>query len=188
MTGTDRAQEPAHPARRRLVRRGLARSREQAAELIAAGRVTCRRGRRQGGHPGRPGTPRSPWPRRRDDPDYVSRGGYKLAGALAAFPDLSVAGRRCLDAGHPPAASPTCCCAPAPRRSSRPTSATASWPGRCAPTPRVRVLDRTNVRVADGRRRSAGRWTSWSRTCRSSRCAGAAGTGRRAPTRTRIWS
>jgi 23S rRNA (cytidine1920-2'-O)/16S rRNA (cytidine1409-2'-O)-methyltransferase len=36
---------------------------------------------------------------RSDEPDYVSRGGHKLAGALAAFPDLTVAGRRCLDAG-----------------------------------------------------------------------------------------
>src|SRR5206468_12911008 len=33
------------------------------------------------------------------DADYVSRGGHKLAGALAAFGDLRVAGRRCLDAG-----------------------------------------------------------------------------------------
>ncbi len=40
----------------------------------------------------------------RDDPgrpDYVSRGGHKLAGALAAFTPLGLAveGRRCLDAG-----------------------------------------------------------------------------------------
>ncbi len=40
----------------------------------------------------------------RDDPhsvDYVSRGGHKLAGALAAFEahGLSVTGKRCLDAG-----------------------------------------------------------------------------------------
>ena len=36
-----------------------------------------------------------------DRPDYVSRGGHKLAGALAAFTPrgLVVAGRRCLDAG-----------------------------------------------------------------------------------------
>src|SRR5262249_58939352 len=32
-------------------------------------------------------------------PEYASRGGWKLAGALAAFPALRVAGRRCLDAG-----------------------------------------------------------------------------------------
>ena len=36
-----------------------------------------------------------------DRPDYVSRGGHKLAGALAAFGPLGldVTGRRCLDAG-----------------------------------------------------------------------------------------
>jgi 23S rRNA (cytidine1920-2'-O)/16S rRNA (cytidine1409-2'-O)-methyltransferase len=36
-----------------------------------------------------------------DDPGYASRGGHKLAGALAAFTPLGlqVAGRRCLDAG-----------------------------------------------------------------------------------------
>ena len=33
------------------------------------------------------------------DPNYASRGGHKLAGALAAFPEIRVAGRRCLDAG-----------------------------------------------------------------------------------------
>jgi 23S rRNA (cytidine1920-2'-O)/16S rRNA (cytidine1409-2'-O)-methyltransferase len=32
-------------------------------------------------------------------PDYASRGGQKLAGALAALPGLRVEGRRCLDAG-----------------------------------------------------------------------------------------
>ncbi|HEY4701573.1 MAG TPA: TlyA family RNA methyltransferase, partial [Streptosporangiaceae bacterium] len=32
-------------------------------------------------------------------PDYVSRGAHKLIGALAAFPQITVAGRRCLDAG-----------------------------------------------------------------------------------------
>jgi len=34
-----------------------------------------------------------------DSPAYASRGGYKLAGALAAFTGLRVWGRRCLDAG-----------------------------------------------------------------------------------------
>jgi 23S rRNA (cytidine1920-2'-O)/16S rRNA (cytidine1409-2'-O)-methyltransferase len=87
-----------------LVRRGLARSREQAAELVAAGRVAVA------------GTPAAKTATQvaRDvpitvagsagDPGYVSRGGHKLAGALAAFagPDergLRVEGRRCLDAG-----------------------------------------------------------------------------------------
>jgi 23S rRNA (cytidine1920-2'-O)/16S rRNA (cytidine1409-2'-O)-methyltransferase len=82
-----------------LVRRGLARSREQAAGLIAAGRVLV-----AGQAATKPATQvgqdaaitvRDPGA----EPDYASRGGRKLAGALAAFTDLAVAGRRCLDAG-----------------------------------------------------------------------------------------
>jgi 23S rRNA (cytidine1920-2'-O)/16S rRNA (cytidine1409-2'-O)-methyltransferase len=84
-----------------LVRRGLARSREHAAELIGAGRVSV-----AGAVAGKPATAVSTDVAIvvRDDPerpDYVSRGGHKLAGALAAFvpKGLVVAGRRCLDAG-----------------------------------------------------------------------------------------
>lgn len=83
-----------------LVRRGLARSRQQAAELVAAGRVRVR------GVPARkPATlVDAADPVRVVDPDpvdYVSRGGHKLAGALREFlpAGLVVAGRRCLDAG-----------------------------------------------------------------------------------------
>jgi 23S rRNA (cytidine1920-2'-O)/16S rRNA (cytidine1409-2'-O)-methyltransferase len=84
-----------------LVRRGLARSREQASELVAAKRVKV-----DGAVATKAATGVTtdvalvvvP-----DDsrPDYVSRGGHKLAGALAAFrPEgLEVRGRRCLDAG-----------------------------------------------------------------------------------------
>lgn len=88
-----------------LVRRGLARSREHAADLVSAGRVQV------SGRPtvkaatavedsvgivvaGDPGD------------DYVSRGAHKLAGALDAFarPDtagrgVTIHGTRCLDAG-----------------------------------------------------------------------------------------
>jgi 23S rRNA (cytidine1920-2'-O)/16S rRNA (cytidine1409-2'-O)-methyltransferase len=84
-----------------LVRRGLARSREQAAELIAARRVTV-----GGAVATKPATGVTTDVALvvADDPsrpDYVSRGGHKLAGALAAFEPagLVVAGRRCLDAG-----------------------------------------------------------------------------------------
>ena len=84
-----------------LVRRGLARSREHASELIAARRVKV-----SGAPATKPATgvttdvaivvADDP-----DRPDYVSRGGHKLAGALAAFEPagLVVQGRRCLDAG-----------------------------------------------------------------------------------------
>jgi 23S rRNA (cytidine1920-2'-O)/16S rRNA (cytidine1409-2'-O)-methyltransferase len=97
-----------------LVRRGLARSREQAGELVAAGRVTVA-GQRAA---------KAATQVRRDapiviagdgEPGYVSRGGHKLAGALAVFgaagglggvvppgdsrAGLVVAGRDALDAG-----------------------------------------------------------------------------------------
>jgi 23S rRNA (cytidine1920-2'-O)/16S rRNA (cytidine1409-2'-O)-methyltransferase len=84
-----------------LVRRGLARSREHASELIAERRVKV-----AGTVATKPATGvttdvalvvvEDP-----DRPDYVSRGGHKLAGALAVFEPLGlqVRGRRCLDAG-----------------------------------------------------------------------------------------
>ena len=84
-----------------LVRRGLARSREHAAELIAAGRVSV--GGAVAGKSATAVTTDVAIVVREDAgrPDYVSRGGHKLAGALAAFEPLGlvVAGRRCLDAG-----------------------------------------------------------------------------------------
>ncbi len=84
-----------------LVRRGLARSREHAQQLIADGRV-----RLAGTAATKPAT-------QVDDaavvqviaaaegPDYVSRGAHKLVGALDAFdPDGTlVKGRRAMDAG-----------------------------------------------------------------------------------------
>ncbi|WP_031521824.1 TlyA family RNA methyltransferase [Streptomyces sp. NRRL F-5123] len=92
-------------ARRRLdaelVRRKLARSREHASQLIAAGRVTV-----GGATATKPATQVETSAalvvaESGDDPEYVSRGGHKLAGALAAFQPrgLAVAGRRALDAG-----------------------------------------------------------------------------------------
>lgn len=84
-----------------LVRRGLARSREHAGELIADGRVTVNAHRAT--KPATAVTTDADLVVREDPdrPDYVSRGGHKLAGALAAFAPLGldVVGRRCLDAG-----------------------------------------------------------------------------------------
>lgn len=81
-----------------LVRRQLARSRDQASELIAAGRVQVR-----GTTATKPATGvEHDTPIRviadSDDPGWASRGAHKLLGALAAF-GLDVTGRRCLDAG-----------------------------------------------------------------------------------------
>jgi 23S rRNA (cytidine1920-2'-O)/16S rRNA (cytidine1409-2'-O)-methyltransferase len=84
-----------------LVRRGLARSREHAADLVRTGRVSV-----AGSVARKPATAVT------TDvailvadtdigPDFVSRGGHKLVGALAAFGPLGlrVEHRRCLDAG-----------------------------------------------------------------------------------------
>ena len=82
-----------------LVRRGLARSREQAVELIGSGRVEVRGVVATKSASGVDlDTPVRVLPDD-DDPGYASRGGHKLAGALDAFPAVQVAGRRCLDAG-----------------------------------------------------------------------------------------
>jgi 23S rRNA (cytidine1920-2'-O)/16S rRNA (cytidine1409-2'-O)-methyltransferase len=82
-----------------LVRRGLARSREHASELVAAGKVKV-----SGTVATKPATgvgadaPIVVDTSDTEDPGYASRGAYKLIGALEAFP-IEVKGRRCLDAG-----------------------------------------------------------------------------------------
>ena len=82
-----------------LVRRGLARSREQAAEFISAGLVTVA-GQATGKPATQVGTDQAITIKESGTGhDYVSRGGHKLAGALSAFTGLVVAGRRSLDAG-----------------------------------------------------------------------------------------
>jgi 23S rRNA (cytidine1920-2'-O)/16S rRNA (cytidine1409-2'-O)-methyltransferase len=81
-----------------LVARGLARSRTHAARLIAEGKVISG------------GTTLSKASLKVEDQTdlsvveaaedlYVSRAAHKLAGALEAFPDIGVHGKRCLDAG-----------------------------------------------------------------------------------------
>lgn len=84
-----------------LVRRGLARSREHASELISAKRVKVAGAVATKAATGVTTDVALVVLEDPDRPDYVSRGGHKLAGGLAAFEPLGlgVAGRRCLDAG-----------------------------------------------------------------------------------------
>ncbi|MGM7667585.1 TlyA family RNA methyltransferase [Microbacterium sp. A93] len=80
-----------------LAQRGLARSRSEAAGLIAAGEVTV-----NGTTVTRASTRCAPADRlalRDVGPRYVSRAGRKLAGALEVFADVVPRGLRCLDAG-----------------------------------------------------------------------------------------
>ncbi|GLW08378.1 TlyA family rRNA (cytidine-2'-O)-methyltransferase [Microtetraspora sp. NBRC 13810] len=84
-----------------LVRRGLARSREQAGTLIETGRVSV--GGRVAAKAATQVDTASAIVVAESEagPDYVSRGAHKLLGALTAFGPrgLAVQGRRCLDAG-----------------------------------------------------------------------------------------
>ncbi len=84
-----------------LVRRGLARSRQEAADLIGANRV-----RLDGSEVSKAATQMDPAQallvtEAGTEPRYASRGALKLAGALDALGDAgpAVAGRRALDAG-----------------------------------------------------------------------------------------
>ena len=80
-----------------LVRRGLARSREAAADLIESRSVLVT------GIPAtKPATQvdaQTSITLQGERDDFVSRGGHKLAGALEAFPKIEIKGKRALDAG-----------------------------------------------------------------------------------------
>jgi 23S rRNA (cytidine1920-2'-O)/16S rRNA (cytidine1409-2'-O)-methyltransferase len=135
-----------------LVRRSQARSREHARELILAGRVSVN---------GQPAT--KPATGVSVDADivvrsaaageveYASRGGHKLAGALRAFAaeGFSVAGRRCLDAGASTGGFTDVLL----RNDAAEVLAVDVGYGQLAwelrTDPRVRVLDRTNIRDLD---------------------------------------
>jgi len=129
-----------------LVRRGLARSREQAADLVLAGRV-----RVAGQRANKPATavdPATPVLVDYDpqDPRYASRGAHKLLGALSAT-GIDVAGRRCLDAGASTGGFTDVLL----RRGARQVVAVDVGYGQLAwslrSDDRVVVLDRTNVRA-----------------------------------------
>jgi 23S rRNA (cytidine1920-2'-O)/16S rRNA (cytidine1409-2'-O)-methyltransferase len=80
-----------------LVRRGLARSRDHAADLIESRSVLV-----IGIPASKPATQvdaETSITIQGERADFVSRGGHKLAGALDAFPEIVVAGKRALDAG-----------------------------------------------------------------------------------------
>ena len=80
-----------------LVRRGLARSRDHAADLIESRSVLV-----TGIPASKPATQvdaETSITLQGERNDFVSRGGHKLAGALDAFPAITIEGKRALDAG-----------------------------------------------------------------------------------------
>ncbi|HEY8700756.1 MAG TPA: TlyA family RNA methyltransferase [Arthrobacter sp.] len=81
-----------------LVARGLARSRTHAAALIAEGKVSAA-GQILAKASLQVTDDKDLAVEHTEEDSYVSRAGHKLAGALDAFPAITVAGKRCLDAG-----------------------------------------------------------------------------------------
>lgn len=138
-------------ARRRLdaelVRRKIARSREHAVEMIRDGRVHV-----GGFKAGKPATVVDPEVSIRvdeaPDDDWASRGAHKLLGALEAFEPrgLTVQGRKVLDAGASTGGFTDVLL----RRDAAEVVAVDVGYGqliwRLQNDPRVRVLDRTNIR------------------------------------------
>ena len=128
-----------------LVRRGLARSREHAARLIADGLVTVR-----GSVAAKPATAVETGAavvvREQAGEDWASRGAHKLIGALVAF-GIEVDGRRALDAGASTGGFTDVLL----RRGAREVVAADVGRGllvwRLRTDERVRVLDKTNARA-----------------------------------------
>jgi 23S rRNA (cytidine1920-2'-O)/16S rRNA (cytidine1409-2'-O)-methyltransferase len=129
-----------------LVRRGLASSRSRAVEQIEAGHVTV------GGAPARSAArmvdPAEPIALAGPPARFVSRGGDKLEAALVRF-GVDVEGRRALDAGASTGGFTDCLL----QRGAREVVAVDVGRGQLAwslrEDPRVRVLERTNVRHLD---------------------------------------
>jgi 23S rRNA (cytidine1920-2'-O)/16S rRNA (cytidine1409-2'-O)-methyltransferase len=131
-----------------LVRRGLARSRDHAAQLIDEGKVHVG-GQRAAKPATQVGTDQAVVVREDDDPGWASRGAHKLLGALAEFEPrgLSLEGRRALDAGASTGGFTDVLL----RRGVREVVAVDVGYGqlvwRLRDDPRVQVHDRTNVRA-----------------------------------------
>ena len=133
-----------------LVRRGLAKSRGAAAQMIEDGRVKL-----DGEVVLKPARQMDPAQaivvEESDDPEYVSRGAHKLAGALDALGDKAplIEGRRALDAGASTGGFTDVLL----RRGAASVVAVDVGYGQLAwklqSDPRVEVHDRTNVRTLD---------------------------------------
>ena len=133
-----------------LVRRGLAKSRATAAQMIEDGRVKL-----DGQIVLKPARQMDPAQaivvEESDDPEYVSRGAHKLAGALDALGDKAplIEGRRALDAGASTGGFTDVLL----RRGAASVVAVDVGYGQLAwklqSDPRVEVHDRTNVRTLD---------------------------------------
>lgn len=131
-----------------LVRRGLARSREHAADLIESRSVLV--SGIPASKPASQVTAETSIVLQGDRDDFVSRGGHKLAGALATFSEIVVTGKRCLDAGASTGGFTDVLL----RAGAEEVVAVDVGYGQLAwelrQNPKVKILDRTNIRHLTG--------------------------------------
>jgi 23S rRNA (cytidine1920-2'-O)/16S rRNA (cytidine1409-2'-O)-methyltransferase len=131
-----------------LVERGLCPSRERARALILAGAVLVEETPAD-----KPGTLLSPDAAvrlRQADHPYVSRGGLKLRGALEAF-SLSVRDRVCLDVGASTGGFTDCLLQAGARKVYALDVGYGQLAWKLRQDPRVVPVERTNIRIYDGK-------------------------------------
>jgi 23S rRNA (cytidine1920-2'-O)/16S rRNA (cytidine1409-2'-O)-methyltransferase len=129
---------------RLLVERGLCESRTRAQALVLAGKVVV-----DDHAVSKPGTfvPRDAQLRLRgEDHPYVSRGGLKLRGALAAFAGIDVRGRWAMDVGASTGGFTDCLLQAGVEHVFAVDVGYGQLAWKLARDPRVSVLDRQNVR------------------------------------------
>ncbi|MGD0891290.1 MAG: TlyA family RNA methyltransferase [Terracidiphilus sp.] len=126
-----------------LVERGLVPSRERARALILAGRVLVRE--QKVDKPGTTVAGDAPVRLLGDDPQYVSRGGLKLKGALEHWP-IEVKGRGCVDVGASTGGFTDCLLQHGAAHVTAVDTGFGQIAMKLRNDPRVRLLERTNAR------------------------------------------
>src|ERR1035437_10355255 len=126
-----------------LVERGLVPSRERARALILAGRVLVSEQKVE--RSGSTVTADAPIRLLGEEQPYVSRGGFKLAAALAHW-QIAVQGRACLDVGASTGGFTDCLLQAGAAHVTAVDSGFGQIAMKLRIDPRVRLLERTNAR------------------------------------------
>jgi len=129
-----------------LVERGLAASRERARAMILAGRVLVREQKVDKAGTTVPAD--APIRLLGEDPPYVSRGGLKLAAALAHWP-ITVEGRACLDVGASTGGFTDCLLQTGAAQVTAVDTGFGQIAMKLRNDKRVRLMERTNARLLE---------------------------------------
>jgi 23S rRNA (cytidine1920-2'-O)/16S rRNA (cytidine1409-2'-O)-methyltransferase len=127
-----------------LAERGLVPSRERARALILAGRVLV--SEQKIDKPGAAVASDAPIRLLGEDQPYVSRGGFKLAGALDHW-KIAVAGRRCIDVGTSTGGFTDCLLQSGAAQVTAIDTGFGQIAMKLRNDPRVSLMERTNARL-----------------------------------------